>query len=295
MNRSDQLLTVNEAKPHNFRRILRNIGYIILCGAGLLYLAPLLWLFDVSFRPMVEIFSVPPPFFQKPIWETFNTYSLTAYIGAIEQQVPLAVFNSTIVAIMGIVVTLLLVSLAAYAFACMRFPGKNVLFVLIIATMMLPNQTMLAPLYHIFRVIGLTDNLAGLVLLYAASAYCFWLMRQYIICIPKSLMESAQIDGANKLKICWHIIVPLSMPAMDELAILQFRTIWNDFLVPIILMKTDTLYTLPLRIQLIDSFVVNKRYDILMATGFIAALIPLIFFLLFQRQFIEGLSGGIKG
>ncbi len=295
MNESIYSLVTLEEKKHDPKRIWKTLGYIILCGIGLFYLAPLLWLFDVSFRPPVEIFAVPPPIFQKPIWQVFSSYSLKSFIDAIHLGVPLALFNSASLAILGIIGTLLVVSLAAYAFACMRFPGKNLLFLIIIATMMLPNQTMMAPLYRVFRILGLTDNLGGLVLMYAASAYGFFLMRQYIITIPMSLMESASMDGANKLQIWWHIILPLSKPALAALAIIQFRTIWNDFLIPIILLKTETIYPLTLKLQLINSFTVNPRYDVIVATGFIAVIIPLAFFLIFQRQFIEGLSGGIKG
>jgi ABC-type glycerol-3-phosphate transport system permease component len=297
MMQTIQSLTVLEEKKHhpNPGRNLKMIGYILICAAGLLYLAPLLWLFDASFRPQVEIFSVPPPLFQKPIWQAFHSYTLKSFIDATQLGVPLAVINSVLLVVLGIIATLLVVSLAAYAFACMRFPGKNFLFIIVIATMMLPNTTMMAPVYHIFRVLGLTDSLGGLVLLYAASAYGFFLMRQYIIALPMSLMESAAMDGANKLQIWWNIILPLSKPALAALAIIQFRTIWNDFLIPMIVLKSETIYTIPLRLQLINSFTVNPRFDVIMATGFIAVSIPLIFFLIFQRQFIEGLSGGIKG
>ena len=223
-------------EPQHTKRYPRTIGYIILCGTALLYLAPLIWLFDVSFRPPVEIFAVPPPLFQKPIWQIFHSYTLKAFLDAVQLGVPLSTLNSILLVVMGIILTLLVVSLAAYAFACMHFPGKNILFMLIIATMMLPNTTMMAPLYHVFRVLGLSDSLGGLVLLYAASAYGFFLMRQYMITIPLSLMESASLDGANKLQIWWHIILPLSKPALAALAIIQFRNIWNDFLIPIIVL-----------------------------------------------------------
>jgi ABC-type sugar transport system, permease component len=290
-----QSIAVIAEKKYHSGRILRAVGYILLCGAALLYLAPLFWLFDASFRPLVEIFAVPPPLFQKPIWQAFSSYTLKSFVDAVQLGVPISTFNSILLVVLGVSATLLVVSLAAYAFACMRFPGKNFLFIVIIATMMLPNQTMMAPLYHIFGVLGLSDNLGGLVILYAASAYGFFLMRQYIITIPMSLMESAAMDGANRLQIWWHIVLPLAKPALAALAIIQFRNIWNDFLIPIILLKTETIYPLTLRLQLINSFTVNPRFDVIVATGFIAVAIPLIFFLIFQRQFIEGLSGGIKG
>jgi ABC-type glycerol-3-phosphate transport system permease component len=271
------------------------IGYTILCAVGLFYLAPVLWLLDVSFRPQYEIFAVPPAIFQKIPWETFGTYTLEAFRGAIKYDVQLSVFNSAFLCIAGVTLMLLVVSWAAYGFACMHFPGKNFLFWVVIGTMMLPSATMLAPFYRTMRILGLIDTLWGLVLLYAASAYGFFLLRQYIIRLPGSLMEGAAIDGANRFQIWWHIILPLAKPALAALAILQFRGIWNDFLTPMILLKSDKLFTIPIKLQYIDSFVVNRRYDVIMATGLVGILIPVIFFLIFQKQFVEGLSGGVKG
>jgi ABC-type glycerol-3-phosphate transport system permease component len=176
----------------------------------------------------------------------------------------------------------------------MNFPGKNILFILILATMMLPMYTMIAPYYQVLRTLGFTNSLHGLIIPYAASAMGVFLMRQYFIRLPLGLVEAARIDGAGKIRIWWQIIIPLSKPALASLAIIQFREVWNDFLIPMVVLRNGNLFTLPIKLQLMDSQTFNKPYDAIISTGFITALIPVLAFLIFQKQFIEGLAGGIK-
>ncbi len=194
----------------------------------------------------------------------------------------------------GVTLTLLICSLCAYAFAFIEFPGRKALFAFILGTMMLPLTTMVVPFYRLIRSLGFSNNLLGLIVPYAVSAFGVFLLRQYFIKIPRSFMECAKTEGAGHLRIWWSIIIPLSRPALAALAIVQFRAIWNDFLFPMIILKSEKLYTLPIRIQVMDSQNFNKPYEAIIATGFITALVPILVFMLFQRQFIEGLAGGIK-
>ncbi|HVO20504.1 MAG TPA: carbohydrate ABC transporter permease [Anaeromyxobacter sp.] len=269
-------------------------GVALLCLVGLLYLYPLLWLLDSSFRPAVDIFQFPPILF-RDLPAALRGYTLGSFRSAFGHwHVGWAFFVSVIVTGSGIALTLLVTSLCAYAFAYLEFPGRRALFALILGTMMLPMTTMITPFYQVLRSLGLTNNLLGLIVPYSVSAFGVFLLRQYYIKIPRSLMECAKTEGAGHLRIWWSIILPLSRPALAALAIVQFRGIWNDFLFPMIILRSDQLYTLPIRIQVMDSQNFNKPYEAIISAGFITALVPMVFFLLFQRQFIEGLAGGLK-
>lgn len=273
----------------------RKIGIAFLTLLALAYLYPLFWMFDSSFRPAIEIFQVPPIFFTGPPWETLKSYSLNSFISALSDWgVGWSFFISIFVTLVGIVLTLLVCSLCAYSFAFLDFPGKQAAFMIILGSMMLPLMTMIVPYYKVLSTVGLTNNLFGIILPYSASAFGVFLLRQYYIKIPKALLESAQIDGCKHLRTWWHIVLPTARPALAALAIVQFRLIWNDFLVPMIVLRDENLFTLPIKIQLMDSQHFNKPYDVIIASGFITALIPLVFFLVFQRQFIEGLTGSLK-
>lgn len=275
---------------------LKNIiNYTLLTMFSFLFVFPLFWLMDVSFRPKIEIFQVPPRIFQAAPWVTFQSYSFDSFIQSITKyHADIGFINSVFVTMSGIILTLLICSLAAYAFATMRFPGRNVIFMGILVTMMLPTVTMIAPYYRVLRVYGILNSHLGLILPYAGSAFGTFLLRQYITRLPVSLFEAAVIDGASQFRIWWRIVLPLAKPALAALAIYQFRDIWNDFLKPMIILRSDSLFTLPITLQFMDSVNIAKDYNCMVATGFVAVLIPIIFFILFQRQFIEGLSGGIK-
>ncbi len=271
------------------------IGYLGLLIGAFLCLAPLLWLADSSFRPRIEIFSMPPVVFLKPIWEAFSTYTLQTFSEAIALRADINFFNSVYVTVVSVILTILVCSLAAYAFAFLRFPGRNFLFFFSIATMMLPTMTLLAAYFKVIQAVGLYNNIMGIIIPYAGSAMGIFLLRQYYIRIPYSLFEAAVVDGANKFYIWWQIVLPLSKPALSALAIYQFRYIWNDFLVPMLILREESMFTLPIKLQLMDSYNFNKPYGAIIATGFVSALIPIICFLIFRRQFIEGFAGGVKG
>lgn len=271
---------------------LQVFGVAALCAVAALYLYPLLWLLDSSFRPAVDVFRFPPALFADPFLTAVKAYSLDSFRAAFSHwHVGWALGVSLLVAGSGIALTLLVCSLSAYAFAFLEFPGKKALFFIILGTMMLPMTTLIVPYYKVVRGLGLSDNLLGVILPYAASAFGVFMLRQYYIKIPRSLIECARVEGAGHLRVWWSIVLPLSRPASAALAIIQFRQIWNDFLNPMIILRTESLFTLPVRIQVMDSQNFNKPYDAILTAGFISAAIPMLAFLLFQRQFVEGLAG----
>lgn len=282
-------------EPGRKLRFIDCIGYLGLLSGAFLCLAPLLWLADASFRPRIEIFSMPPIILQKPIWEAFASYTLQTFSEALSLRADINFFNSVYVTAASVILTILVCSLAAYAFAFLKFPGRNFLFFFSIATMMLPTMTLLAAYFKVIQTVGLYNNILGIIIPYAGSAMGIFLLRQYYIKIPYSLFEAAVVDGANKFYIWWQIVLPLSRPALSALAIYQFRYIWNDFLIPMLILREESIFTLPIKLQLMDSYNFNKPYGAIIATGFVSALIPIIFFLIFRRQFIEGFAGGVKG
>ena len=274
---------------------LQLAGVVLLCLIGLVYLYPLWWLADSAFRPAVEIFQYPPLIvrdFQRGITE----YTLGSMKLALNPpwRVSAAFGFSVFVTLIGIFLALLVSSITAYAFAYLEFPGRKFLFAFILGTMMLPLTTMISPGFEVIAGLGLRNNLWGIMLPYSVSAFGVFLLRQYYIKIPRSFMESAKVEGAGHLRIWWSIILPLSRPALAALAIVQFRAIWNDFLFPLIVLQGDKARTLPIAIKVMDSQNFNKPYEGIIAAGFLTAAVPMIFFLIFQRQFIEGLAGGMK-
>ena len=278
------------------RIIQRIFGYSALTLIALFAMAPLLWLFDISFRPKVEIFNIPPAILTKGFFGSFASYSLDSFIKSIVRfNVHIGFLNSAFIVVCGIFFTLLVGSLASFAFAFLKFPGRNVLFIAVLATMMLPTGTMLAPFYQVLRMLGLTNNLFGIIIPYAAGAWTVFMIRQYFVRLPYSFVEAGIVDGAGFYRVWWQIILPLAKPALAAMAILQFRGIWNDFLLPMIVLRDDIYHTLPIKLQVMNSMNYDIPYDAMMATSFITALIPVIFFLIFQRYFVEGIAGGMKG
>ena len=240
------------------QRIVNVILVVLLCCVALAFFFPLIWLLDSTFRPAIEIFNVPPQIVQRG-FESFSSYSLDNLVAAVSKYGALLAFlNSTYVVISGIALMLLICSLAAYAFSFLQFPLKRILFMFVLGTMMVPATTMIVPFYKIMIFLGLIDSPLGLIIPYAASAYGLFLLRQYLIKIPISFVESAKMDGANDFRIHFSIILPLARPAIAALSIIQFRAIWNDFMLPLIILKTKQLYTLPLQIQVMDSINIAK-------------------------------------
>src|SRR5690554_2377328 len=283
-------------KSRLHQKMLQYTGMVIFGLIAFLYLTPLFWLFDVSFRPRIEIFQVPPRLLQGAPWVTLKSYSFDSFrLACGKYQMPQGFLNSVFVAVSGVVLTLLVCSLAAYAFAFFKFKGRQVLFMCILATLMLPMDTLIAPMYSVLRSLHLLNKQLGIILMYGASGFGVFLIRQYYVRLPVSLIEAAVMDGASKFRIWWQIIVPLSKPVLSALAIYQFRFIWNDFLMPLLILRKQTLHTLPIKLQVMDSINIAKHYDAMMATGFLAVIVPLVFFLIYQRQFLEGLSGSVKG
>jgi ABC-type glycerol-3-phosphate transport system permease component/peptidoglycan/LPS O-acetylase OafA/YrhL len=284
---------LTEKKPEmRYKRKIRLkpvLSVIALSILAIVFLYPLIWLFDASLRPALEIFQTPPVLFQKPIWESVLSYSRDSYISSFWYfNVGRALINSIVVTSLTIFLSGIVCSLCAYALTFIRFRGRTFFFMFAISTIMIPTSTLIISYYKLFGYLHLQNNWLGLILPATASGFGVFLLRQYFIKIPSAFIESAKMDGAGHLQIWWHLILPLSRPALAALAIIQFRLMWNDFLMPMIVMRDPKFFTLPLNMVFIT------ESGPALAAGFITIIIPLALFMKFHRQFIENLTSGLK-
>lgn len=266
------------------------IIYLVLLAIAILMLFPLLWLLSTSFKSASEdIFSFPLQLFPKQF--TFNNFQ------EVWQNYPFGqyLFNSTIIAILTVILNLLFCSLAAYPLARLNFKGKDVIFSLIIATIMIPFQIVMIPLYILTVKLGLTNSYLGVIFPNLASAFGIFLLKQAFQEVPKELEEAGRMDGCSELGIWWFIMLPAIRPALITLAIFVFIGAWSDFLWPLIVLTDDTHYTLPLGVaKLANSLDLNWR---LIAAGSIISIAPVLLLFVFLQKYIisTNISSGVKG
>lgn len=203
-------------------------------------------------------------------------------------------FNSAYISVVVTVGILLLDTMAGYALAKKRFPGRNLIFWMIIATMMIPGQITLVPLFMMVQNLHLMDTHWALILPDLSMVFGVFLMRQYMLSIPSDLLEAAKIDGASEWKTFWTIVVPLAKPALATLGIFTFMNVWNSFLWPIIVLNNADLYTLPVGLKTLQDQNLAV-FKLLMSGAAVAAVPMIIVFIAFQKYFIKGLTvGGVK-
>jgi putative chitobiose transport system permease protein len=272
-------------------RSLKTVALYALLGAiALVMLLPLIWLVSTAFKaPTENIFEFPPRFWpQSPTLQNFVTVWQTNPFGRY-------LFNSTLVAVLTVVLNLLFCSLAAYPLARLQFRGREALFLLIVATILIPFQIVMIPLYILAVKLGLRNTYLGLILPAIASAFGIFLLRQAFQGVPKELEEAARIDGCSELGIWWNVMLPAVRPALLTLAIFVFIGAWSDFLWPLILLDQPDYYTLPLGVaKLAGAFSLDWR---LIAAGSVISIAPiLLVFGLLQRYIVPtDTSSGVKG
>jgi multiple sugar transport system permease protein len=262
---------------------------VILLVAAFITIFPLLWMFLTSLKPEADVVKFPPR-----LWP--DAWTLGAYAN-VWQRIPFGRFfaNSVIFAGSVTLLSLFFDSLTAYALSRLRFPGRDVIFVVILIAMMLPFQVTFIPLYVIVHALGLLNTYAGLIIPRATNAFGIFMLRQFFISLPRDLDEAARIDGASEFYIYSRIVLPLSGPALATLAVFHFMYNWNDFLWPLLITSTTDMETLPAGLALfVGQHVVE--YAVVMA-GAVLALAPLfVAFLFAQKYFIRGISlTGLKG
>ena len=265
--------------------------YTILVGVAFMLVFPFAWMIDSSLMTTGEIQSRPPVWLPKT--PQFNNYP------ELLDNLPFGRFylNSLIVTGATVCGVLLTSSLAGYAFAKYQFPGRQLLFYAILATLMIPFFVTLIPVFYIVRQLGWIDNYKGLILPGITSAYGIFLMRQFIYGIPDELIDAARIDGASELRIFWRIVLPLTKPALATLGTFVFIGSWNSFLWPLLVVNNRDLYTVPLGLNSLRTFAAEARSLHLLVSGAVLSIIPtLILFVFLQRYFIRGIAlSGLKG
>jgi multiple sugar transport system permease protein len=274
------------------KRIYKNIAvYAALVLVSLVLVLPFLWILSTSLKGDEDIFTTPPRWIPTDIrWENYSD---------VFDRMPFLIYfrNSVFVTVMTIIGVVLSSSLVAYAFACLRWPGRNALFIFILATMMLPMQVTMIPLFVLFKELGWLNTYKPLIVpaFFGGGAFNIFLLRQFFLTIPRELFEAARIDGCSEFRIYWRIVLPLAKPALATVAILTFMFSWNDFLGPLIYLSDQLKGTLALGLAM---FVGQHQteWGMLMAASVIMMVPMILIFFFFQRYFIRGfVMSGIKG
>jgi len=265
-------------------------GFAVLLGGGVWMLLPLVWMLSASLMPLSEVIKVPP------VWFAPDKYSLANYI-EVWGRIGFArfFFNSTFVAVTITLAQLLTSSMAGFAFARYEFPGRTVIFILILSTMMIPFQVIMIPLFIMMARLGMVNTYWGMIVPAIVTPFGIFMMRQFMLSVPKALLEAARIDGASEPYIFSRIMLPLCKPAIAALAIFAFLGSWDNFLWPLIIINSKELWTLPIAMSRFTEQYISQTH-LQMAGASIMFLPVLIVFLLMQRNFIEGIAmTGLKG
>jgi multiple sugar transport system permease protein len=273
----------------------RTILYTALIVTSLLMIGPFYWALATSFKPSADVFASPPKLIPDP-WTLQNYRNVFTLL-----PFPRYFLNSVLVTSAIVGLNIVFDTSAAYAFAKLRFPGRNVLFFLLLITLMVPFQVNLIPLYRMM--VGLhkfnshlgIDTYSVLILPGMIQVFGIFLMRQFLQSIPDEILESARVDGASEFRILRTIVFPIALPGMATLAIFTFLGAWNDFLWPLVSISTDQIRTLPVGLALLARKNTVNWGDTMAGTA-LAAAPMIVVFLVLQRRFIEGLTAGaIKG
>jgi putative chitobiose transport system permease protein len=266
------------------------VTYLLLGLIGIAMLTPMLWLVSTAFKgPTEDLFTFPPQLIPKQF--TFDNF-LNVW-----KNHPFAryFFNSTLVASLTVSLNLLFCSLAAYPLARMNFAGRDLVFAAVVATILIPFQIVMIPLFILIRNLGLVNTYLGMIFPSIASAFGIFLLRQAFQGVPKELEEAARIDGCNELGIWWNVMIPSVRPALVTLAIFVFIGAWSDFLWPLIITNRPEMYTLPLGVsKLTGTSDTDWR---VIAAGSVLSIAPILAFFVAMQKYIvpSAASSGVKG
>jgi multiple sugar transport system permease protein len=262
----------------------------LLFAASIIILAPVVWTLSTSLRTPAESFSVPPQWI--PVRPDFRNY-FDVFV-----RVPFATYvvNSFVVTGAIVLGQLVTASLAGYAFARLNFPFRDALFWLVMATVMVPLQATIIPVFVLISTLGLADTLASLILPALPTAFGTFLLRQYFMAMPNDYEEAALIDGANQWQVFYRVYLPMATPGLAILTVLAFNTHWNEFFRPLIFLSTNENFTLPLGVVTLFGYLGTGSVSVVLA-GVVLSLLPvLVVYTIGQRYLIEGIAmGGLKG
>ena len=280
---------VLRASPQRRRRVIeaavvQSVVFSVALALGCVFLLPFFWMLSTSVKAPDEVFTFPMQWLPRSIqWENYpRAFTAVPYLRFVENTLTVVVF-----AMIGEVLSS---TLCAYGFARLRFVGRDVLFVAVLATMMLPEQVTMIPVFVVFRWLGWVDTFLPLIVpAYFGHPFYIFLLRQFFMTIPTELEDAARIDGASSFQILRQIMIPLSMPALATVAIFSFIYHWNDFLHPLLYLSSKDMKTLALGLALFKGEYSND-WNLMMAASVIALMPCLTIFFLAQRYFIEGIT-----
>lgn len=283
-------------EKQKLRKAAKKIGARLL-SIGPLYLIalmmviPFVWTLSTSLTKFGNVYKFPPEWIPHPIvWKNYiEGWNYAPFIIYLK--------NSTLITSSVLIGTLLSNSLIAYAFACLKAPGRNFLFILVLSTMMIPYAVLMVPLYSLFRQLGWINTFKPLIVpAFFGNAFFIFLLRQFFLSIPRSLIDAAKIDGCGPFGIYWRIMLPLIKPALVTVAILSVMGTWNDFMAPLIYLNSATKYTLTLGLASFQSQYGGYRTELIMAVTIIVTTPLLVLFFFAQKYFIRGvIMTGLKG
>jgi multiple sugar transport system permease protein len=264
-------------------------GNIFLIVCAVLWLFPFYWGITNSFKTEQAMFAMPPEWLPLD-WSLRNYEELFRRTSVMRWTL-----NSVIVSLSTMLLVCLFSSMAGYAFAKIRFVGRNAIFYFMICLMMLPKYVLMVPLFRLMLDFDWFDTYAGLIIPEVAVPFGVFMMRQFMVSIPSELIESARLDGCNEFSVYWRILIPLTTPALAALAIFEFVKSWNDYVWQLIIIKSDAMRTLPLGVATLQSENV-VQYGPLMAGATLSALPMILIFVVFQKYFTRGITlGAVKG
>jgi len=270
--------------------LVRLLIYLGIAFFGITMILPFLWMVITSLKEDAQVFSWPPSWIPNPVKpqnyvDAWHVASFGRYF-----------INSGIVAITVTAGGLFLNSMAGYAFAKFQFPGRNILFIYVLATMMVPIYATMVPIFILLKTIGSLDSYQGLILPFLATGFGIFLMRQFFQTVPTDLIEAARMDGCGEFRTFMQIVLPISKPPLAALGIFTFMNSWNNFIWPLIVVKSNEMRTVPLAIAALSQGLFVMSWPILMAGASFAITPVLVVFLLFQRFFVRGIAlTGLKG
>ena len=277
----------------NLGRLVRLVpSYAALILLTLVFVAPLLWMLSTSLKPNYLTTRFPPQWIPREIsGEGYSTILTTSSANPVLQWF----LNSVIAASAHTVLVLVTASMAAYALARMHFRGKNLMFVVIVLTLVIPQFVFLIGNYVIVQYFGWLDTLLAVIVPGAAGAFGVFFLRQFFLSLPLEIEEAALIDGANRLQIFLRVILPLSKAPLATLAVLSFLTNWNDFLWPVYVLLSPQSQTLPPGLAILQG-AYNTNYTVIMTGGVLASIPVLLIYIFAQKYIIQGVSrSGLKG
>lgn len=263
----------------------RTLLYAALIGSATLMIVPFYWTISTSLKLEEFVYSTPPQWFPNPV--TFNNYL------AVLTRIPFPAYftNSVLVAVITTLGHVFFDTLAAYAFAKLRFPGREQIFFLMLLGLMVPFQVNLIPLYRIMGAFHWLDTYAALTVVDITSIFGIFLMRQYMQSVPDELLDAARIDGCGEFGVFFRVMLPLALPGIAALVIFTFMNNWNSFLWPRIVTNTETLFTLPVGLAQLELKNTSNWAQIMAGTT-LTAMPMILVFLMMQRQFIAGMTAG---